>query len=48
MANEMNNKQHFKVKCIRCGHEYLTNGKEYNVLRSEVGCYEMKLQMCNN
>lgn len=42
MTNKMTNTPPFRVKCVRCGYEYLTNGKEYSVLRYEDGCYEIK------
>ena len=38
----MNNEIPFKVKCVDDGDVCLTNGKEYDVLRYEDGCYEVK------
>ena len=42
MNNEMTNKTLFKVKCIDDKISTLTLGEEYDVLRYEDGCYEIK------
>ena len=42
MNNEMTNTLPFKVKCIYIDNDYLTVGKEYNVVEVDEGFYEVK------
>ena len=42
MNNEMINKPPFKVKCIYIDNDYLTVGKEYNVVEIDEGFYKVK------
>ena len=42
MNHEMINNPPFKVKCIYIGNNYLTVGKEYNVVEVDEGFYKVK------